>query len=216
MELFTVGHSNHSIDEFLTLLIQHEITALADVRSHPYSRYLPHFNQSALKSALEQVGIRYVFLGQELGARPDNPSCYVNGKALYERIAETEAFSKGLERVKEGAKHYRIALMCAEQDPMTCHRAILVSPVFKNQGWQVQHILKDGSLESHHSLEERLLKLHHLMPSFSGGVQLSLFAMDQEEDLNSSLSEEERLQKAYHLQGDQIAYVEKTSHTNSV
>jgi uncharacterized protein (DUF488 family) len=83
MELFTIGHSNHSIDAFIALLQQHGITAVADVRSHPYSRFLPHFNQSALKAALLNAGIQYVFLGKELGARSADPSCYVNGKLSY-------------------------------------------------------------------------------------------------------------------------------------
>ena len=90
--LFTIGHSNHSPEKFLELLQLHGITALADVRSAPYSRYLPHFNQSALQSLLQNSDIRYVFLGKELGARPDNPNCYLEGKAIYEKIATTDAF----------------------------------------------------------------------------------------------------------------------------
>jgi uncharacterized protein (DUF488 family) len=76
-ELFTIGHSNHTIEAFIELLQQHGISVLADVRSHPYSRHLPHFSASALKAALVEAKIRYVFLGKELGARPDNPNCYV-------------------------------------------------------------------------------------------------------------------------------------------
>lgn len=212
MELFTIGHSNHSLETFIQLLHQHQITALADVRSHPYSRYLPHFSQSQLKQALEQVGIKYVFLGQELGARPQNSNCYVDGKALYNRIAGTPEFKQGLERVTEGVQKYRIALMCAEQDPITCHRAILVSPALKNLGCEIQHILKTGNLESHQDLEVRLLKLHNLQPqSDSESRQLSLFDSQTETPEEPPLSEAERLEKAYQLQGDQIAYTEKSS-----
>lgn len=89
--LYTIGHSNHDIDTFIALLKQHGVTALADVRSAPYSRYLPHFCQKPLKACLEKAGIQYVFLGKKLGARPDDETCYVEGKALYEKIAATEA-----------------------------------------------------------------------------------------------------------------------------
>ena len=125
-ELFTVGHSNLSIEAFISLLQQHEITAVADVRSHPYSRRFPHFSQPTLKASLLNAGIRYVFLGKELGARPEDLSCYEGGKALYQRIADTQLFSEGIQRLLKGTEIYKIALMCAEKDPITCHRTILV------------------------------------------------------------------------------------------
>ena len=104
MELFTIGHSNLSIEAFVLLLQQHGITAVADVRSHPFSRYLPHFNKSEIKAYLSSVGIQYVFLGKELGARPEDLSCYdSSGKALYDRIAATPLFSAGIQRLLKGA-----------------------------------------------------------------------------------------------------------------
>jgi Uncharacterized conserved protein len=108
MELFTIGHSNLSIEAFVLLLRQHGITAVADVRSHPFSRYLPHFNQSEIKASLSSAGIQYVFLGKELGARPEDLSCYdVSGKALYDRIAATPLFSEGIQRLLKGAANYK-------------------------------------------------------------------------------------------------------------
>lgn len=195
MEIYTIGHSNHSIEVFIALLQQHGMTALADVRSHPHSRYLPHFNQSALKEALLNAGIRYVFLGRELGARPEDPSCYVGGKALYEKIAATQLFSEGIERLLKGAETYKIALMCAEKDPMTCHRTILVCRHLKQREAKIAHILPDGKLESHEHLEDRLLETYGLH-------QLSLF--DQR-------SLEERILEAYTRQADKIAYVKGKS-----
>ncbi|NJN20587.1 MAG: DUF488 domain-containing protein, partial [Leptolyngbya sp. RL_3_1] len=121
-QLYTIGHSNHDIDKFVALLKGHGINALADVRSMPYSRHTPHFKQKPLKSILQRYGIRYVFLGQELGARPRLESCYVHGKALYERIASTENFKQGIKRILDGTKKLDIALMCAEKDPIVCHR----------------------------------------------------------------------------------------------
>jgi uncharacterized protein (DUF488 family) len=208
MDLFTIGHSNYKIETFISLLQKHGITALADVRSHPYSRFLPHFNRVALKEALEREGIRYVFLGQELGARPQNPECYVDGKALYERIAATDAFHQGIQRVLKGVNQYKISLMCAESDPLTCHRAILICQHLRLFDLQINHILKNGDLESHHHLEERMLIEHGLtefVETFEKPIQLSLFAQSN----SSLLTREKGLEKAYQLQGNKIAYVEK-------
>lgn len=209
MKLFTVGHSNHAIEDFIALLQNHGVTAVADVRSHPYSKYLPHFNQKLFKKSLLDAGIRYVFLGKELGARSNNPDCYIDGKAVYEKIASTPEFDGGIQRILQGAKSYNISLMCAEKDPVTCHRAVLVCQHLRDSGLDINHILKNGDLETHHHLEERLLDLHDLKPPEQ--IQLSLF--DNISSSQSSLDEysrEEALKKAYQLQGDNIAYVEKT------
>ncbi len=208
--LFTIGHSNHSAEALVALLQQQGVTALADVRSHPYSRYHPQFNQAALKAQLAAQGLAYVFLGRELGARPQAPSCYVEGKAVYEKIAALPAFQTGLQRLLQGVeREHRIALMCAEQDPLTCHRAILVCQALRPYNLDIQHILKNGDLESHTALEARMLARHHLqeLPP-SPAVQLSLFPSTPSEP---PLSFSERLSRAYQLQGDQIAYVERAA-----
>jgi uncharacterized protein (DUF488 family) len=207
--LFTIGHSNHSPEKFLELLSSHNINALADVRSAPYSRHLPHFNKQELQSYLTKSEIRYVFLGAELGARPADINCYVDGKAVYERIAEMESFKQGLERIHKGAKNYRIALMCAEKDPITCHRAILICQHLVPFNLEIAHIHGDGELEYHEDLEERLLQLHGLSDP-KQHKQLSLFALEPEREIPRS----QRLQQAYQLQGDRIAYVEKNTETD--
>jgi uncharacterized protein (DUF488 family) len=213
MELFTIGHSNHSIETFIELLLEHNVTALADVRSHPYSRYLPHFNSIQIKDSLKSAKIKYVFLGQELGARPKNPECYVDGKAVYEKIAATELFKKGIQRVIDGLKNYRIVLMCAEKDPIVCHRAILVCQHLRNErNLQINHIKNNGDLESHDKLEDRLLARHGLkqLALAAAPIQLSLFS-DSSQNLHPSnlLSREESIKEAYRLQSDEVAYVEK-------
>jgi uncharacterized protein (DUF488 family) len=205
--LFTIGHSNHSPDQFVDLLLQHNVTALADVRSAPYSRYLPHFNKPALETLLPQQDIRYVFLGAELGARPEDPGCYVEGKAVYEKIAATEVFSQGLKRLLKGLQKYRIALMCAEKDPLTCHRAILVCQHLVPYNLEIAHIHSNGELEFHEDLEERLLKAHHLQDP-PPSQQLSLLS-SLDSDSNLELSRDQRIRQAYQQQGDKIAYVEK-------
>nr|WP_199303111.1 DUF488 domain-containing protein [Oscillatoria sp. FACHB-1406] len=211
--MFTIGHSNHDIGTFISLLQQHEITALADVRSYPYSRFLPHFNQVELKAALAERGIAYVFLGDALGARPKQRECYVDGKALYEKIAATDEFQAGIQRILNGIQKYQISLMCAEKDPLTCHRAVLVCQHLRSFELQIAHILKDGRLESHQHLEQRMLRKHGFTDFFeepNKQVQLSFFTPE-----NSDLcSQKECLERAYWLQGDEIAYVEKKANAN--
>ena len=189
--ILTVGHSNHTLEEFLALLQQHGVTALADVRSAPYSRFAPQFNRDTLERSLSAIGIRYVYLGRELGARSDDPACYENGRVQYERLAQTDAFHRGIERIVRGASEYRIALMCAEKDPLNCHRCILVARALDGIGVEVQHILPEGHLEPHHSAMERLLQVVGL----------------PHEDLFRST--EELIQLALARQEERIAYVDE-------
>ena len=204
-ELFTIGHSNLSEEDFIRHLKQHDITALGDVRSHPYSRYLPHFCRDYLKFLLRQNNIQYVFLGDQLGARPSDQDCYVEGKAVYEKIANTVAFQQGLERVAMGVEKHRIALMCAEKDPITCHRAILICQYLRGFDLDIHHILSNGDLESHFQLEERLLESLDLLPK--PHVQLSIF--DEVNNIINgvaNISRQDLLDKAYIKQGDKNAY----------
>src|SRR5438552_11646403 len=120
--VFTIGHSNLELATFVALLKQHGIQAVADVRSSPYSQHNPQFNREPLQRALSEQGISYVFLGQELGARRSEPECYVNGRADYSLIAQTTAFRRGLDRIIQGSAKMRVAMMCAEKDPLDCHR----------------------------------------------------------------------------------------------
>ena len=168
----TIGHSAHSEDRFLALLKAHGVTALADVRSSPYSRHTPQFNREVLRATLAHHEIQYAFLGRELGARSSDPSCYVNGQVQYSRLAETDLFRQGISRVLLGAEAERIALMCTERDPLDCHRTLLVARSLMDEGAQVDHILTDGSLEPHGDAMLRLLnKL---------GIQDELFRTNDE------------------------------------
>lgn len=190
--IFTIGHSNHPLDKFLELLGHHDISAVADVRSHPYSRYNPQFNREALKAALQGSKIAYVFLGSELGARSEDPNCCENGQVRYDRLSETPIFRKGLDRLVRGASDHRIAMMCAEKDPLTCHRALLVSRSLEAKGVPILHILEDGSLESHQEAIERLMKE-------LGFPEVDLFR-----------SRAEMIADAYEERGHQIAFRPET------
>jgi uncharacterized protein (DUF488 family) len=188
-ELFTIGHSTQSWEQFLELLTRHHIGAIGDVRSSPYSARFPHFNREILERALRSANIRYVFLGDELGALRSERDCYVEGVARYDRIARTAAFRAGLERVQTGVARFRLALMCAEKDPLECHRTILVCRQFRD-ALDIHHILGDGSVETHADAETRLLAEEKVPGD-------DLFAQ-----------REELIAKAYDRRGDKIAYHE--------
>ena len=196
-QVFTIGHSTHTLAHFTSLLKPHGITVVGDVRSRPYSRANPQFNRETLKQNLRQVGIGYVFLGKELGARSEDPSCYVDGKVQYERLAETDLFRQGMDRLRSEINTSRLALMCAEKDPLNCHRTILVARHLFALRMTVQHILADGTLESHAQVLNRLIR------------QLGLL----EKDLFRS--RDDVLLDAYKLQGDRIAYVADGSESSA-
>ena len=189
--IYTIGHSNHPIERFLGLLRQHEIGALADVRSSPFSRFNPQFNRERLAAALRAAGMHYVFLGAELGARSKDPQCHEGQRVSYAKLARTELFRRGLERVLSGLQEHRIALMCAEREPLECHRTILISRELEGAGAPVMHILHDGALETHAQVMARLVD--HLQLAAA-----DLFG-----------SHAQRLEAAYELQGRKMAYTPK-------
>lgn len=187
--LFTIGHSSHPIEQFIELLKLHAITAIGDVRSSPYSKFNPQYNRENLQKSLKEHGIAYVYLGQELGPRSEDPACYVDGRVQYDRLAATESFKRGVERLFTGMQMYRIALMCAEKDPIACHRMILICRALRSESVDVHHILEDGRIEKLRDAEMRLL-LALKMP------QLRLF--DKVDDL---------ILRAYDRQAEKIAFV---------
>src|SRR5450432_3803767 len=140
--VYTIGHSNHPPEHFISLLALHGITSVCDVRSKPYSRFNPQFNHDALRKILPEAGVEYLFLGKELGARSGDPSCYENGRVRYGLLARTELFQQGLARVQDViSKAFRVALLCAEKEPIECHRTILVARHLTALGIDAQHIL---------------------------------------------------------------------------
>jgi uncharacterized protein (DUF488 family) len=147
--LYTIGHSNHTEEKFLDLLMQHGIEVLVDVRSQPYSRYNPQFNDANLKRSVEAAGVRYLFMGDKLGGRPEGDEFLDEaGHALYDRMAESPAFLAGLERLERGVADTRVAIMCSEEHPAICHRHLLITRVIRDRDIDVLHIRGDGRLET--------------------------------------------------------------------
>jgi uncharacterized protein (DUF488 family) len=186
--LFTIGHSNHPLGIFVELLRRRDVTAVGDVRSHSYSRHASQYSRESLKTSLARMSIAYVFLGKELGARSENPGCYKQGKVQYDRLARQPQFAERIRRVTTGMKQHRIALMCAEKDPLECHRTLLVSRKLHEAGFQIVHIHADGSLENHRTLESRLLNI----------CKLPEGDMFKQRD--------EFISEAYAIQGERVAY----------
>jgi uncharacterized protein (DUF488 family) len=190
VEVLTIGHSTLPYDRFLSLLRSWAVTAIADVRTAPFSRHSPQFNKDTLRDELREAGIAYVFLGQELGGRPKDKGLFCDGVADYEKMARVDRFAKGLERVVEGAKKYRIAMMCSEHDPLDCHRCLLVGRALHEHGIAVRHVLSDGSVVDQAVIEERLMEL-------SRRTDADLFA-----------SRDQRVAIAYRERASKVAYAE--------
>jgi len=146
--IWTIGHSNMSIERFLELLRAHEIELLVDVRTAPYSRHWPQFSRDALARSVQADGKTYLFLGRELGGKPDNPALRgPHGLPDYDAIAATPLYQEGIKRLTALARERRTAFMCSEGDPAHCHRERLVARTLRTEGWQVCHILTDGSIQ---------------------------------------------------------------------
>ncbi len=147
--LYSVGHSSHPFERFLELLSEYEIEVVADVRTSPYSRYSPQFDQRDLRYGLREVGLHYMFLGKTLGGRPEGDRFYDSeGHISYGRVAKTDWFRLGLNRLREGGAKFRTAMLCSEEDPKDCHRFLLVTRALHTVGEKVSHIRGDGSLQS--------------------------------------------------------------------
>lgn len=186
--IYTVGYSTHEWATFLALLRGAGITAIADVRSHPQAR-LAQYRQEHLAPALRGEGIAYVFLGDELGARRVEPECYLEGRADYELVAQLPAFREGIARLERGSADHKIALMCAEKEPLDCHRSVLICRVLVDEGWRVGNVLADGSVEDHRETEKRLV---------------AMVGTDPLLDANQPWTELRR--RAYHERGLENAY----------
>jgi uncharacterized protein (DUF488 family) len=188
--LFTLGHSHHTLEHLLQLLRMHGVEVIADVRSVPYSRIVPQFNREQFRQDLQQADVRYVFLGEELGARRAEVECYdAQGRVQFDRVVRQPAFQRGVERLHNGMARYRVALLCAEREPLECHRSLLICRHLSETVSAIAHIGDAGQLEMHEETECRLRRLHQRL----------------EPDLFTP--ESQQLAEAYALQNQTIAFV---------
>ncbi len=196
-KIYTIGHSSHKIEFFLNLLKSNNINCLVDVRSMPYSKYTPQFNVNGLKRFLNSNGLHYMFLGEELGARREDRSLYtIEGYLDFEKVSKTHLFNLGIERIETGIeKGCHIALMCAEKDPIDCHRSILVAREFHKLNYSVNNILENGKIQTQEDLEKRLLDMY-----FPDRMQLTLF------DVEERKSDSELIEQAYRLRNKDMGY----------
>jgi uncharacterized protein (DUF488 family) len=198
--LFTIGHSNHEWEKFLQLLRRAPVTLLADVRSMPYSRRLPQYNRPDLEQALAQAGIAYVFLGHELGGRPEDPDLYDSeGRVDYRRVGKTYLFEQGLDLLRGHIRRHTPALFCAEEDPLDCHRGLLIAPFLAEEA-AISHLRGDGSIETMAAMEERLLQITRVGEGFLDGLFADHITPDDRRRL---------LDEAYRLQARRKAFRQK-------
>lgn len=196
--LFSIGHSHHELPRLVELLRQAGVTAVADVRSRPYSGRHPHFNRPELAEALKQHGIAYFFLGDTLGGRPEAADLYdADGRVNYERVRRTTLFQQGLERLVGMLNRYRIAMLCSEEDPLDCHRGLMIAPALVPRGLLPQHVRGDGRVETTAEVESRLLA----ETKVGDGILDGLFAADL-----SAAEHQELLAEAYRLMAQRKAF----------
>lgn len=151
--IYTIGHSNHSIDVLVNLLAKYDIEVLVDVRSNPYSKYANQYNKESLQKKIEEIGIEYLYLGKFLGGRPDYAIFYDQaGYILYDKIKQSSEFQQGIDRLLKKINNYNTAILCGEEDPTDCHRRFLVGKTLMMHGIKVYHIRGDGSLQEEHQL----------------------------------------------------------------
>ncbi len=181
MQLYSIGYATKPISTFIEQLKRYKISAVADVRSVPYSATFYDYHQEKLEGHLTRAGIRYVYLGNELGPRSKDPAHYDSvGQVQFDRLMKSDLFRQGSDRLQQGAnKGFSIALMCAEKDPTCCHRSLLIAYALERESaFTVMHITHDGGLEAQTELELRLTRLQ--------GVEEDLF-----------MSAEDKLSEAY-------------------
>jgi uncharacterized protein (DUF488 family) len=196
LDLFSIGHSNIPEEQFLAMLRDAGVDVVADVRTTPYSRFFPWFSQKRLAASLAAAGIGYAAMGDSLGGRPRDPGLYRDGIADYEAMAAQPDYHAGLGRLLDAVARWRVCILCAEREPLDCHRCLLVARSLAERGLTVGHILHDGSIEPHAVTEQR---------------QLTLGRHGDEQDCDLFASgQRERLAAAYRRRVRAVAFRPKT------
>ena len=198
MEIYTIGHSNYTMERLIDMLEYYNINCVVDIRGTPYSKYNIQFDKEAIRYTLTNAGFVYIYMGKELAAKRIRKNSYNNeGYSNFEEVIKEEEFKRGVERLKNGCeKGYKIILLCEMQDPIRCHRSILVGRELVKNDFDVKHILDDYSIVTQDDIEEMLLNKY-----FSNRNQITI------EDLTgNSLNNEEMINEGYKLANKEIGY----------
>lgn len=198
MEIYTIGHSNYTMERLIDMLEYYNINCVVDIRGTPYSKYNIQFDKEAIRYTLTNAGLVYIYMGKELAAKRIRKNSYNNeGYSNFEEVIKEEEFKRGVERLKNGCeKGYKIILLGAMQDPIRCHRSILVGRELVKNDFDVKHILDDYSIVTQDDIEEMLLNKY-----FSNRNQITI------EDLTgNSLNNEEMINEGYKLANKEIGY----------
>ena len=201
--LFSVGHSNHELVHFLSLLRGAGITAIADVRSQPYSQRVPQFNKPDLAHALREHDLGYAFLGDSLGGRPRASSLYdSDGRVQYERVRASAAFQRGLDRLIGSLEEFTVGMLCSEEDPLDCHRGLMIAPALVLRGIRPSHLRADGSLETTAEFESRLLEATKAGAGILDGLFAAVISEEERADLLAEAYQRQSRRKAFRLRPD--------------
>lgn len=198
MEIYTIGQSNYTMERLIDMLEYYNINCVVDIRGTPYSKYNIQFDKEAIRYTLTNAGFVYIYMGKELAAKRIRKNSYNNeGYSNFEEVIKEEEFKRGVERLKNGCeKGYKIILLGAMQDPIRCHRSILVGRELIKNDFDVKHILDDYSIVTQDDIEEMLLNKY-----FSNRNQITI------EDLTgNSLNNEEMINEGYKLANREIGY----------
>lgn len=198
MQVFAIGHSNYTIEKLIDMLNQYNINCVVDIRETPYSRYNIQYNREDFCKTLRKEGFIYIYMGKEFGARRGSKESYNReGFADFEKVSKEDIFKKGIERIKDGCKKgYKIALLGAMQDPIRCHRSILVGRRLNENGINVKYILHEGDVAEQEDIENQLLDKY-----FSERNQITIDSL-----IGNSMSKEDMINEAYRLANKEIGY----------
>lgn len=198
IEIYTLGHSNYPFDKFIEILKKYNINCVVDTRSIPYSKYNTQYNKEFFHAALKKLGYTYIYMADEFGDKRKNKISYnEEGYADFDKVVLEDDFKKGIERLKVGcSKNYKIVLLGAMQEPIRCHRAILLGKELIKHGFDIKHIMHEGDLKTQDELEEQLLEKY-----FEDRNQLTIDAL-----LGNDMSREDMIKESYKLANKEIGY----------
>lgn len=198
MEIYAIGHSNYQLEKLVDMLKKYNIDVVVDIRETPYSKYNVQYNKEVFQESLKKQEFKYIYMGNEFGARRNDKSTYTKeGYADFEKVAKEEIFLEGIERLVKGCKMgYKIALLGAMQDPIRCHRSILLGRVLEQKGFNIKYIMHEGNLSCQEDIEESLLEKY-----FAERNQLSVDNL-----LGNAVTREDMLQEGYRLANKEIGY----------